>query len=205
MYVLFSRVLIPRGRIVILTSSAMNNFKRKMTCSVEQSASSKRFGKKEVGGFDTMHNSSGSVIEKTNNKVGESGHDCGLIENTATEIVCELANIKNDDKRECESMQTKEDTINYEALLAEDSSGKMEDKKAIDRVEVSDVGKKLSDARTEAEMLNTDHVCRSESENKSREMENRSEINCLRFLESHYVKLGETHAYICVLEKSAVT
>ena len=199
-YILFSRVLTSRGRIVILTSSAMNNFINRI-CS-EQSDSSKAYRKDAV---------EGNSVEKTNKKIGENGLDCGLINNTVTENLSELTDDKDkvditDDK--CESMRTNKIAVSHEAFPALDSSEKISNKKATDIVQDSDdsshnliINLSGSSDKTESEVIKTDHVYGTEPKRP----ENETKINGLIFLESNYVKLGETHAYICVLEKSAVT
>ena len=212
------RVLTPSGRLVILTSSAMKNFITKITCCAEQTKHSKGFGKDKIEGnnSDTIDFSSelDNEVESKSNQISKNEMDatyCDLIDET----VSENANEMTDSKQECENIQRpNEIASNHETLRVENSS-QINDRKLKNTEQNSDsclyTGLKLPrhSSRTEDEMLEKDHVCRAQLDDKNTEIpnnvKNAYETNSLVLLESHYVKLGETHAYICVLERSAVT
>ena len=159
----------------------MNNFIKRITCSKIDSLNEDVEVNNSV---DEIYSSCETVSENTNDEMHKNGNDSGLIDYTSTEV---LGEIPDNEK--------------------EDSSMKMEDKKTRDTGEESHDETKIPDTRTERQII-TDQVCRTELDNDKAKIcnqESRSEINRLVFLESHYFKLGETHAYICVLERSAVT
>ena len=163
----------------------MNNFIKRITCSKQIDSLNENV---EVNNsVDEIYNLCDTVSENTNNEIGK---DNGVTDNTFSEVLSEIPDQEKEDLRK-----------------------KMEDKKTRDTGKDSDDEikipnddhKKIPDTKTETEMI-TGHVCTTETDSeRTSNREIKSEINRLVFLESHYVKLGETHAYICVLEKSAVT
>ena len=203
----------------------MKNFITKITCCAEQTKTSKGFGKDKVEGnsSDTIDSSIelDNEVESKSNQISENGMDatyCDLIDETVSENADEMTHSKNeitDSKQERKNIQRpNEIASNHETLYVENSS-QINDRKLKNREQNSDsclcTGLKLSghSSRTEDEMIEKDHVCRAQLDDKNTEIpnnvKNAYETKSLVLLETHYIKLGETHAYICVLERSAVT